>query len=166
MKHALPPLTKDLIEAFAASAVLWLMWLMGVALKLSAPHKSRRLRRWVELHERAVESILFLKAVHRFGPAPRARRFPRGAPTGFRATRANRRRRLFFRNSGVCARKAGLNERLARLMAALANPEPFVAYFFKRLCNGLHGARLIAAAPPAQALASNAACNVSFADTS
>jgi hypothetical protein len=167
MKHALPPLTKDLIEAFAASAGLWCVRLAGVILRLAAPGGRRRLHRFVEISERAVESIMFLKALHRFGPPPRGRAAPRPAPTGFRhAGGARRRRRLFFRNCGVRARKADLGRRIAQLIAALADPEPHVAYFFKRLLNGLRGACLIPVAPPASALAAAAARSVQIDDTS
>ena len=42
MKHAHPsPISQDSLEAFIASALLGLMWLMGVILKLAAPHRSR-----------------------------------------------------------------------------------------------------------------------------
>jgi hypothetical protein len=54
MKHVLPPLTQDLLEAFAASAVAWLGWLLGVV-SLGAPRRSRRLRSLIEIAERAVE---------------------------------------------------------------------------------------------------------------
>jgi hypothetical protein len=166
MKHRLPPLTTDLIEAFTASALLWLGWVMGVILRIGPARRSRRLRRFVEVCEREVESILFLKAVHRFGPPPPRRGVPGGAPPGFRRNAERGRMRLFFRNSGVCARKAGLGERVARLAAALANPEPFVAYFFKRLLRGLRGPCLTPVAPPAYALGLDAPQRLSFADTS
>ena len=166
MKHRLPPLTADLIEAFTASALLWLGWLMGVILRIGPVRRSRRLRRFVEVCEREVESILFLKAVHRFGPPPPARRVPRAAPPGFRRTAGGGRMRLFFRNSGVCARKASLSQRIAHLAAALANPERFVAYFFKRLLRGLRGPRLVPVAPPASALGLDAPQSLSFADSS
>ena len=166
MKHRLPPLTADLIEAFTASALLWLGWLMGVILRLGAARRSRRLRRFVEICEREVESILFLKAVHRFGPPPRRRGIPAATPPGFRRKAGSGRMRLFFRNSGVCARKASLARRLARLAAALAEPEPFIAYFFKRLLNGLRGPSLIPVAPPAAALGFDAPRLLPFADSS
>jgi hypothetical protein len=132
MTHALPPLTKDLIDAFAASAVAWAVGLLGVHARLAAPHKSRRFHAFVEQLERAVESILFLTAVHRFGPPPPRRSIPRAAPPGFRR-QLHTRMRLFFRNSGVRARKAGLVQRLGRLIAVMAAPECYVAYFSKRL---------------------------------
>ena len=166
MKHAaLPPLSRDLLEAFTASAWGCLMWLARVITQIGAPRRSRRLRAFVEQLERAVESILFLEAVRRFGP-PRARRHtPHGAPAGFRR-QLDTRMRLFFRNSGVRARKAGFLQRLASLAAALANPEPHIAYFTKRLMRGLRGARLIAARPPATSLGASAPQAAIIVDTS
>jgi hypothetical protein len=152
MKHALPPLTNDLIDAFTASAGAWLLRLFGVVARIGALNSSRRLHRLVAQLERGVEAILFLRAAHRFGPSPRPRRIPRAAPPGFRRN-ANRRLRLFFRNAGVRARKADLATRLSHVAAALANPAPHVAYFFKRLLKGLAPARLIPTAPAAHALA-------------
>src|SRR5687767_8360498 len=54
MTHAFPPLTKDLIEAYAASAVAWAVRFLGVLVR---PRASRRrsvrgLLKWLE---RAVE---------------------------------------------------------------------------------------------------------------
>lgn len=151
MKPALPPLTKDMLDAFIASAWLCLLWAARVIAQFAAPRRGRRLHRIVARLERGVESILFLRAVHRFGPMPRRTRIPRAAPPGFRRQR-HARLALFFRNSGVRARKANYAQRIASLVAALANPEPHVAYFFKRIARGLRGARLIAIAPPATAL--------------
>ena len=85
--HALPPLTSDLIEAYAASAVVWLVRLLGIVLDPSAARRRRRLARFVRWIERCVEAILFLRAVHAFGPPPQRRRIPRPAPVGFRRTR-------------------------------------------------------------------------------
>src|SRR5262245_60960152 len=159
MKHALPPLTQDLIDAFAASAGAWLLRLFGVIARVGAFKRNQRLHRLVVRLDRCVEAILFLRAVHRFGPPPRQRRIPRVAPARFRRS-TSRRLRLFFRNARVRARKADLATRLAHLAAALANPAPRVAYFFKRLLNGLAPTRLIPTAPAAQALAfaPNTAC--------
>jgi hypothetical protein len=124
--------------------------LLGMVARLAAPRRNSRLHRLVAVGERAVESILFLRAVQRFGPPPRRARRPHAGPPGFRR-QFNARKPLFFRNAGVRARKAGLVARIACLLAALANPERHIAYFYKRLLRGLHGARLIATAPPAGA---------------
>lgn len=165
MKHALPPLTQSLIEAFTASAWGWLMWLARVIAALGAPRRSRRLNLFLSRLEREVECILFLRAVHRFGPMPRTRRFPRAAPPGFRRQRSLR-MALFFRNAGVRARKASFARRVAALAAALANPEPHIAYFFARLARGLRGARLVPVAPHAAALAAAAPPAAPIADSS
>jgi hypothetical protein len=90
---------------------------------------------------------------------------PRPAPAGFRRSRS-RRLRLFFRNSGIRARKAALATRLAHLSAALANPEPHLAYFSRRLLKGLRTGRLVPTAPAAQALAGDAASAQPIDDSS
>jgi hypothetical protein len=113
-----------------------------------------------------VEATFFLMALHRCGPTPRRRPIPRTAPPGFRRTSARSRMRLFFRNAGVRARKAGIVARIGRLIAALADPEPHIAYFFKRICDGLRVTTLIAAAPPAHALAIDAPRAAVIADSS
>ncbi|MGH6951642.1 MAG: hypothetical protein ACREH4_12255, partial [Vitreimonas sp.] len=78
MTHALPPLTKDLIDAFAASAVAWLVRLLGVLTAPGAERRRRLMRAFLNRIERAVECIVFLWAVERFGPTPReCRRRPR-----------------------------------------------------------------------------------------
>lgn len=103
---------------------------------------------------------------HRFGPLARRRRFPRPVPSGFRRTGPVRRRRQLFRDSGVRARKAGFLQRVVRLVAALADPEPHVAYFFKRLLDGLRGAGLVPVSPPAAALGRQLSRAVALADSS
>lgn len=108
MTHALPPLTNQLLDAFIASAWLCLLWAARVIAQFTAPRRSRRLDRLVAYLERGVESILFLRAVHRFGPMPHRTRIPRAAPPGFRRQR-HARLSLFFRNSGVRARKANVS---------------------------------------------------------
>jgi len=156
MTHALPPLTKDRIEAFAASAMVWCVGLVDAALKLIAPH--RRLTRFVERTERDVESILFLKAFSRsrlgeaeallrrslVGPCPPRPATPRSIAPGFRRRATRGRMRLFFRNAGVRARKASLIALIASLAAALAKPEPHIAYFFKRMLRDFRAPALVA----------------------
>jgi hypothetical protein len=166
MKHAHPPLTKDRIEAFAASAALWCLWLIGVIARLAACSRSRRLAREVERLERGVEATFFLAALHRYGPPPRGRHIPRATPRGFRRTAVASRRRLFFRNAQVRARKAGIAARVSALLAALANPEPHIGYFYKRLLRGLRSARLLPTAPPATALTIDAPRAAAITDTS
>lgn len=159
MKHAHTLPTPETIEAYAASALDWLGWLMGVMLRLGAPRASRRLTRAVELLERAVESILFLKAVHRVGPplAPRAPARPLAAAAGFRRRYFTRRRRLLFKRARLKLRRAGLYQRVLRAVAALARPEPYIARYAARLRRGLSATRITAVAPPPHACVSLAA---------
>jgi hypothetical protein len=42
------------------------------------------------------------------------------------------------------------------LLEALTHPQSAVAHFFKQICRGLRGSRLVAVAPPTDALARNA----------
>ena len=162
---ALPPLTKDLIEAFAASAVAWAVRLLGAVLHPRAESRRGVLTRFVRRVERFVEHVIFLKAVHRAGPPPQRRCAPRSTPPGFR--RVERRLTLFWKIARIRApRGASLIDRLARLLDAIAYPERHIARFLKALCKGLRLARLIPIAPPAHALAANAPCALAFADTS
>jgi len=161
MQQRPPPLTNDLIEAFAASAVAWLVRLLGVVLDPNAERRRRRLIAFVRRVEHRVECIIFLKALHAFGPRPRQRRIPRPAPTGFRCKR--RRLRLFCKVARIRAhRTAGFAARIGQLLSALAHPARYVARFMKHLRRGLRGSGLVPSAPPASALrcapASAAAC--------
>jgi hypothetical protein len=151
MKHALPPLTAGLLEAFTASAIAWLVRLLGVTLHPNAPRRRRLLTCFVRRIERCVEHIIFLKAVHAFGPPPRRRRTrPLSAPPGFR--RVGRRLSLFWKIARIRAdRRATLIDRVARLLSVLANPAPYIARFTRELCKGLRPTRLVASAPPAHA---------------
>jgi hypothetical protein len=166
MTQAHPPLTPSLIDAFIASAVLWLMRLLGVILHPSAPRRRRRLVPFVRRLERFVELILFLQAVHAYGPLPpKPRARPLSAPPGFR--RVQRRFTLFWKIARIRApRGASLADRLGQLLNAIANPARYVARFMKRLCKGLRGSRLIPCVPPALTLTPTAAPAPAFPDTS
>ena len=61
-----------------------------------------------------------------------------------------------MKSVGIRARKATALARLMALIDALVQPESAIAYFFKQICAGLRGSRLVAIAPPALALESNA----------
>ena len=170
MKHdaASPPLNHALVDAFAASALDWLGWLLGVVLTLGAARRSRRLKRWVERLERAVEAIVFLKAALRIG-LPAGRRAPLrplDAPAGFRRLRFARRRRLLFKSARICDRRLDLRRRVLAAIAALAHPERYIARFAARLARGLCVSGLIPAAPPAHACTSLAARATAFIDDS
>ena len=166
MKHNLPPLTKDLIDAFIASAGLWLARLMVLLFSPRAANHGRKLHRLVQFAERWVEHILFVMAGHRLGALTRPRRINMrlAERPGFRlATGDNR---LLWKSARLRLRNASLIARVERLLAALANPERYVAHYAKRLARGLCFRRLIACAPAAVAFTSADARAVAFADTS
>jgi hypothetical protein len=165
MKHAPPPLTQDLLEALAASAVAWAVRLLGAVLHPNAARRRKRLAAFVARVERFVEHIIFLQAVRQAGPPPKRRHAPRSTPPGFR--RVRRRPTLFWKIARIRAdRHMSLVDRLARLLGVLARPERFIARFLKHLCKGLRLSRLVPIAPPAAALASNAPRAANLADTS
>jgi hypothetical protein len=156
-----------LVDAFAASALDWLGWLLGVVLRLGAARGSRRLKRCVESLERDVEAIIFLKAALRVGAPIRTRRSarPLNAPFGFRRLCAHR-RRLLFKHARICDRRTGLYERVLRAISALARPERYIARFAARLRRGLCASILIPIAPPAHALRSAPQPAIAGYDTS
>jgi hypothetical protein len=165
MKHALPPLTKDLIDAFAASAVAWAVRLLGVLFAPSAARRQRLLRRFVNHLERCVEAIIFLKAVRQFGPPPQPRPHrPRSTPPGFRRTRGGL--HLFLKSARIRARNASLIDRIARLLEALADSGRHVAHYVKRLAAGLHFGGIVPSDPPAATLGADAPRALAFADSS
>jgi hypothetical protein len=151
MKPALPPLNQTRVEAYVASALRFLGWLLGVILRLGATGRGAKLKHMLSRAERAVECILFLQAVVRFGPPPRPLRRARSTPRGFRRA-SGQRFSLFFKGAKVRARKARALHRVLALFDALARPERAIAYFFKRICSGLRLSHLVAVAPPGDAL--------------
>ena len=165
MTQPLPPLTKDLIDAFAASAVAWAVRLLGVLFAPSATRRQRLLQRFVNHLERSVEAIIFLKAVRLFGPPPQRRpRRPRSTPPGFRRTRGGL--HLFLKSARIRARNASLIERVARLLEALAQSGRYVAHYMKRLAAGLHFGGIAPSDPPAATLGADAPTATAFADSS
>jgi hypothetical protein len=166
MKTHQPPITSQQIDAFAASALDWLGWILGAVLRLGCAGRSRRLKRFVESLERAVEAIIFLKAAARLTARRRPRRPVRlNAPSGFRAM-LFRRRRLLFKHARICDRRVDLYQRVLRAIAALARPELYVSRFVARLRRGLCGSILIPSAPPARAILSAPPPRVAITDTS
>ncbi|WP_395644657.1 hypothetical protein [Terricaulis sp.] len=155
MPQPAPIISQARVEAFAASALRLLAWLLGCVLRINPAGRGVRLGALLGELERAVESIIFLKATVLYGPPPPRRRHPRFAATGFRRIQT-RRLRLFFRGARVRARKAGALRRVLALIDALACPERAVRYFLKRLRKGLHLSRVVPTAPPAQTLAQDA----------
>ena len=166
MKHALPPLTQDLIDAFIASAGLWLARLTAILLSPRAAHRKRRLTRLVQFAERWLEHILFVMAGHRLGALARPRRIAMRLADrpGFRLTTGDN--RLLWKSARLRLHNASLIERVGRLFEALAAPARYVAHYMKRLARGLCFRRLIACAPAAIAFTSAEALAVEFADTS
>lgn len=164
MTHALPPLTKDLIDVFAASAVAWAVRLLGVLVAPGAVRRRRPMRRLLTFLERAVECIVFLWAVQRFGPTPRGLRRPRSVPRGFRRVMGNR--RLLLKCARIRARGANPLARVARLLEALAHPERYISRFIQRFMRGVSFFHLVPSAPPAVALSADAPRACAFADSS
>lgn len=165
MQTNLPPLTRQSIDAFAASALRWLGWLLRVIIALGTSWRSEGLHLALARMEREVESILLCEAMLHHGPPPLRRRHPRPAPRGFGRTR-NHRHALFFKRAGVRARGRNALARVLRLFDVLARPQAFIAYFLKRLIKGLRGAALIVAAPTAWALCDGVRPREAFADSS
>lgn len=146
-----PLLTETRVEAFTASALRFVCWLFGLIARCGFSGQSRKLRDVLRTAERAVESTLFLHAVARFGPLPR-KRLPRptSAPRGFRV--AHSRGQFFYKRANIRARKASVLDRVFALLEALQNPERAIAYFLKRLRQGLRARRLVITAPIADAI--------------
>ncbi len=165
MNRAEPIITTARAEAYSASLLRVLAWLLTLILRLAPIGRSARLRDWLSRAERTAESVLFLKAAALHGPPPRRKLHPRSAAPGFRRVEA-RRLRLFFRGAGVRARKASPLARVIALIEALANPQRAVVYFLKQIARGLHFGRLIPLAPPAYALAAGAPATADGPDTS
>jgi hypothetical protein len=164
MKQQLPPLTQDLIDAFTASAGLWLGRLAALLFNPRAAARRRLFVRLVQFGERWVEYILFCMAAHRLGPRPRRICMRLSDRPGFRITCGDN--RLLWKSARIRLRGANLIARVERLFEALANPDVYVARYMKRLARGLCFRRLTARAPAAVALASAEATAVAFADSS
>lgn len=139
--------------------------LFGAIVRFGWRGRSTRLNRMLCQAERAVECLLFLKAVAQHQPIGKRRRAPRLAPRGFR--RVATRGRLMFRGARIRARRANAVERVIALIEALMHPARAVAHFLKKIRNGLTASHLIPTAPPSDALAREIfLCAQQFADTS
>jgi hypothetical protein len=166
-QNPLPPLSKDLVEAFMASATLWLVRLAGLLFSPRAASRKRRFTRLVQFGERWVECVLFVAAAQRLGAVLGKRRranhcvVPR---RGFRISTGDN--RLLWKSARLRLRNASLIDRVGRLIEALANPARYVAHYMKRLVGGLCFRRLIACAPAGAALASVEASDVAIVDSS
>ncbi len=164
MKHALPPLTQETVEAFAVSAVAWALRLVRLLFAPGAQRRWRLLDSFVARLERRVECILFLRAVLRLDATPRRSRRPRSLAPGFRRTRGSLRH--FLKSARLRLRNATPVARLARLVAALADSAVYEAHFIGRLLRGLYFGGIVACAPPAFALGPDAPRLCAFADSS
>ncbi|MEQ1819609.1 MAG: hypothetical protein ABL871_13460 [Terricaulis sp.] len=128
-----------------ASAFAWMGWLLQIALCIGVFSKSRRLRRLVQRAERWVACYCFLVAAQNAASPRRRFRHPRGAPIGFRHARGNI--RLLLKSARIRAKSRNLAARIASVSIALADPEPYIAHFAKRITSGLVSRRLVAVAP-------------------
>jgi hypothetical protein len=165
MTQAQPIITASRVEAYVASALRLLGWLLSRIMVFSWRGRGACLKRVLSRVELAVECTLFLKAVARFGPPPQRKRHPRSTPPGFRRSAPSG--AYFFKSARIRVRKASALDRVTALIEALANPERAVRYFFKRICKGLRLSRLVAVAPPADALVGHVdLAATAFADTS
>jgi hypothetical protein len=164
MTQPQPIITTVRVEAYVASALRLLGWLLGALLRIRPAGRGARLKHGLSRAEVAVESILLLKAVARYWAPPQRRVHPRATPPGFR--RSARNRRAFFKRAKIRAVKARPIARVVALFDALTRPESAVAYFFKQICKGLRSASLVAVAPPALVLADEALVACASCDTS
>lgn len=100
----------------------------------------------------------------RMGPPPRRPHHPGSLAPGFRATPG--RVRHFLKSARIRARNATPMARLARLLAALADSEAYIAHYMARLARGLWLGGIVACAPPAVALRADAPRACAFCDSS
>lgn len=150
---------------FFTSALRWLSELFGLIVRFGWQGRSARLHRILCRAERAVECLLFLKAVALHTPMTRRHRTPRFAPRGFR--RIASRGRLLFRSAGIRAKKANAFDRVTSLIEAVMHPARAVRHFLKKICEGLISSHVTPTAPPSEALTRTAlTCVQQFADTS
>lgn len=147
-----------------ASAFAWLGWLLQIALRIGVLSKSRRLRRLVQASERWVACYCFVIAVQST-TAPRRRTLhPRRATAGFRLTRGHM--RLLLKSARIRIKGAHLAARIASVTMALADPEPYVAHFAKRIAAGLIGTHIVIAAPALERVFSVSSFTPALADSS
>lgn len=128
-----------------ASAFAWMGWLLQVALCIGVFSKSRRLRRLVQRAERWVACYCFFLAAQTAATPRRRSRHPRSAPSGFRYAHGSI--RLLLKSARIRAKSRNLAARITAVSMALADPEPYVAHFGRRIAAGLVSLRLVAAAP-------------------
>lgn len=165
MPNTYQPPTQHSIDALAAAIIAFVTELAR-ALFTIHPEHARRVHRAIRRAERAVEVMLLLMAFRlATPPAQRLSSFARrNTRAGF--TRRVGHSRLLFKHARVRRRDGAFHQRIARLIAAIAQPSRYVQRFLKRLHKGLRGSRLVAAHPPAHALFADAPAIASYADSS
>ncbi|MEQ1812680.1 MAG: hypothetical protein ABL889_22325 [Terricaulis sp.] len=160
-----PIVTTASVEVFFTLMLRLLTGLFGTILRFGWQGRSGRLHGMLCQAERAVECLLFLKAVALHQAPASKRKAPRFAPSGFRRTKS--RSRLFFRGAHIRAKKANALNRIMALIDALMSPTRAVRYFLKKVLRGLRSGRLVPASPPGEELMRAALiCARQFVDTS
>lgn len=152
-----------MIDALAAAIIVFVTEL---AQAIFAPHPARHMHRAIRRAERAVELMLLLMAFRlATPPAQRLSSYARrNTRSGF--ARRVRKSKLLFKHARVRLRHGAFHQRLARLIAAIAQPSRYVQRFLKRLHKGLRGSSLVTTHPPAHALSADAPLIASYADSS
>ncbi len=164
MTHARLPIPQQRLESYHAFGTLCVLWFARMIALLPA-RQNRGIHIWIRKLERLVEMFVFLAATRRVSyVSPRNQAYVRrSAPHGFR--RMRKRNRLFFKLARVRAR-GDLNTRIAQLLNVLADPEPYIARFVKRLVRGVRGSRLFAVGPRAELIGVAPSRAVTAANTS
>ncbi len=152
-----------MIDALAAAIFVFVIEL---ARALFAPHTRRRVHRAIRRAERAAELMLLLMAFRlATPPAQQLSSFARrNTPIGF--ARRVRQSKFLFKHARVRLRAGAFHQRIARLIAAIAQPARYVQRFLKRLHKGLRGSRLVTAHPPAQMLIGDESPLTNYTDSS
>ncbi|MBC7770147.1 MAG: hypothetical protein H7124_15290 [Phycisphaerales bacterium] len=158
-----PHTTKKQCQAFYAQALLWLVRLLALVMRWAKLRESRTLKRIVQRRERFIGHVLFLTAVTRLRPRQYVKRKPAHG-RGFRRTHGHI--HLLIKSARIGLRGANMRERALHLLEVLANPEPYIAHFMKRLRKGLKLCGLILCAPAAIALPRAPAFPIAAADSS
>ncbi len=155
-----------MIDALAAAIIVFVVGLAQAIFTPHAEHTRRRIHHAIRRAERAVELMLLLMAFRL--ATPPAQQFSsfarRNTPIGF--ARRVRQSKFLYKYARVRLRGGAFHQRIARLIAAIAQPARHVQRFLKRLHKGLRGSRLVVAHPPAQALFVDAPLMASYADSS
>ncbi|MFN3465895.1 MAG: hypothetical protein ACK4X1_17645 [Terricaulis sp.] len=155
-----------MIDALAAAIIVFVTELAQAIFTPHPEHSRRRIHHAIRRAERAIELMLLLMAFRlATPPAQRLSTFARrNTPNGF--TRRVRRSKLLFKHACVRLRHGAFHQRLARLIAAIAQPTRYVQRFLKRLHKGLRGSSLVATRPVAHALFADVPATTCYADSS